>query len=76
MRVSELIERLEQGPVRSQIERLQRFVQASIPQNFEHKWPGYLVHGFTASGAALAFLALVRRWPAMPPSALSGSASP
>jgi phosphatidylcholine synthase len=59
MRVSELIEKLEAGPVGGQIERLRGFVVASIPQNFEHKWPGYLVHGFTASGAALAFLALV-----------------
>jgi phosphatidylcholine synthase len=59
MRVSELIARLEEGPVRNQAERFQRFVESCIPQNFEHKWPGYLVHGFTASGAALAFLALV-----------------
>jgi phosphatidylcholine synthase len=59
MRVSELIDRLEQGPVRTQIERFHRFLLNSIPTDFEHKWPGYLVHGFTASGAALAFLALV-----------------
>ncbi len=59
MRVTELIERLEAGPARGLIERARGFVANSIPQNFEHKWPGYLVHGFTASGAALAFLALV-----------------
>jgi phosphatidylcholine synthase len=59
MRVLELIERLEAGPVRTQLERFHRFALSCVPQNFEHKWPGYLVHGFTASGAALAFLALV-----------------
>jgi phosphatidylcholine synthase len=59
MRVSEMIGRLEAGPLRTQLERLHSFALSCIPQNFEHKWPGYLVHGFTASGAALAFLALV-----------------
>jgi phosphatidylcholine synthase len=59
MRVSDLIARMEEGPLRNQAERFKRFVESCIPQNFEHKWPGYLVHGFTASGAALAFLALV-----------------
>jgi phosphatidylcholine synthase len=59
MRVTEWIDRLENGPVRTQIERFHRFVENSIPQNFDYKWPGYLLHGFTASGAALAFLALV-----------------
>jgi phosphatidylcholine synthase len=59
MRISEMIDRLEPGPLRTQIERFRGFIQNSIPQDLERKWPGYLVHGFTASGAALGFLALV-----------------
>jgi len=57
MRVFELLDRLESE--RTLPRPVVGWLRKAIPQNFEDKWPGYLVHGFTASGAALGFLALL-----------------
>ena len=63
MRVSEIIERFEndgpRGVARLMNTRWKAWLELAIPQDLGRKWPGYLVHGFTASGAALGFLALM-----------------
>jgi phosphatidylcholine synthase len=59
MRVADLIERLESGGARRLFDDARDWLRRCLPQDFETKWPGYLVHGFTASGAALGFLALM-----------------
>jgi phosphatidylcholine synthase len=63
MRVSDLIEQIESRGPRGAIDFLGDWIGSwlalAIPKDIGYKWPGYLVHGFTASGAALAFLALL-----------------
>jgi phosphatidylcholine synthase len=59
MRVSDLIERWEaEMPKRIPLP-VRAWLRKAMPDNLAYKWPGYLVHGFTPSGAALAFLALI-----------------